>query len=69
MSEQLESWHFGRTESEAKHLLALVLDGRKTATSSSLRAYEIDGAPLPEPGCRSIITDWSGTPACIAETL
>lgn len=42
MSEELQSWHFGMTEDEANTLLALVLDGRKTATSSSLRAYEIE---------------------------
>lgn len=67
MSEELQSWHFGMTEDEANTLLALVLDGRKTATSSSLRAYEIEDEPLPEPGHRSVITDWAGTPGCIVE--
>ncbi len=52
----------------ADALLKLVLDGKKRATTSSARAYELDGTPLPRPSDLAIITDWVGIPGCVAET-
>ena len=53
-------FHFELTEKWANALLALVISGRKKATCSSLRSYEIDGEPLPQPGVLHIVTDWAG---------
>lgn len=59
---------FEISEQAANALLELVLAGKKTATSSSLRAYEAEGEPIPRVGDLSIITDWSGEPRCVIET-
>lgn len=66
--EQMDRWHFADTEQTANQLLKLVLAGKKTATSSSLRGYEKDNAPLPQAGDSSIITFWDGTPGCVVKT-
>ena len=63
-----ENFYFGNDERSASELLALVLDGKKTATSSSLYAYESDGSEPPKPGDLSIVTDFSGEPRCVIET-
>ena len=49
----------------ANELAALVLEGTKTATASSLIAYETEGAPLPEPGCYSVVLYEDGTAAAV----
>ncbi|MBO2517874.1 MAG: RNA-binding protein [Clostridiales bacterium] len=64
----LEKWHFEVTQSACDHLLELVLEGKKRATSSSLPAYEIEGEPLPEEGSMSVITGWDGIPKCVIRT-
>lgn len=61
-------FHFELTERLANDLLALVLDGKKKATSSSLRAFEIEGMSLPKPGELSVVTNWAGEPKCVIET-
>ncbi len=61
-------FYFGYNESLANELLALVLEGKKCATSSSVRSFEIEGDPLPKPGSMSIVTDWAGTPRCVIQT-
>lgn len=66
--EQMDRWHFADTEQTANALLKLVLAGKKTATSSSLRGCEKDNAPLPQAGDSSIITFWDGTPGCVVKT-
>ena len=50
-----EAWAFGATPAHADGLLALVLDGTKTGTASSLWDYEALGDPLPVAGEYSII--------------
>lgn len=61
-----ECFHFTNEEHLANELLALVLAGKKRATSSSLLCY----APgeEPKPGSLSIVTDWDGNPHCVIET-
>ena len=61
------SWSFGATEQQADDLLALVLDGTKTATAGALWDYEADNEPLPEPGSLSIILDGRGHPRALIE--
>lgn len=65
---RLEHWHFGHTKEEANALLSLVLEGKKTATASSMPAYEISGEALPAVGEKSVITDGEGVPRCVVHT-
>lgn len=64
-----EAWAFGATSSHADSLLALVLDGKKTATASSLWDYEYSQDQLPEPGLLNIILDGLGVPRALLETV
>ena len=64
----LEKWHFELTEGAANYLLGLVLEGKKRATASSLRGYELEGEPIPEVGQMSVITWWDGTRGCVIRT-
>lgn len=65
---KLPKWHFDLTESAANYLLGLVLAGKKRATASSLRGYEMEGEPIPKAGDLSVITDWDGNPRCVIRT-
>ncbi|WP_226909810.1 ASCH domain-containing protein, partial [Georgenia ruanii] len=56
------AWSFGSTPEEADQLLALVLAGVKTATSSSLWERQEQGEEQPNPGDLSIICDGNGQP-------
>jgi uncharacterized protein YhfF len=50
-------------------LVAAILSGQKTATSSLLLEYELDpGDPMPEVGGRSLVVDSAGRPVCVIET-
>lgn len=60
---------FGENESQAKQILNLILEGKKTATSSSYLAFQEAGEPLPRKGEFEIITDWEGKPGCIVEIV
>jgi uncharacterized protein YhfF len=51
----------------ADALAGLVRSGRKTATSSLLWEYEIEGTPVPRPGDRNLLIDWSGDPVAVLE--
>lgn len=63
-----DSFHFCMDEKNANELLALVLQGKKTATSSSVYAYEKENEELPKAGDLSIVTDFAGKPHCVIET-
>ena len=65
---ELEHWHFELTESACNHLLDLVLEGKKRATSSSLLSYRMEGEEIPKAGDLSVITDWDGVPRCVVMT-
>lgn len=62
------AWSFGSTPEQADELLALVLDGIKTATSSALAEYESENEPLPEANALGIVMDGSGHPRVLIET-
>ncbi|MGC5168958.1 isochorismatase family protein [Luteimicrobium sp. DT211] len=62
------AWSFGDSPRLADELLALVLAGRKTATTASLLEYEDDGEPLPRPGELSILLDGRGRPRALVRT-
>ena len=64
-----EAWAFGATPAHADELLALVLDGTKTATASSLWDHEHTGEPIPEVGWLNIILDGRGHPRALLQTV
>jgi uncharacterized protein YhfF len=64
-----ETFSFGDSEALANSLADLVLTGVKRATAGSVWSCEAEGKRLPAPGDLSIVTDWSGRPLCIIETL
>lgn len=61
------AWAFGADADQADALLALVLDGTKTATAGALWDYETDGEQVPEVGSLSILLDGSGRPRALIE--
>ena len=63
-----DAWSFGGTPEQADALLALVLDGTKTATASALWDYEAEGEPLPEVGTLGIVLDSAGHPRALVVT-
>lgn len=60
-----EIFAFGWTAEIAKKLAKMVRSGKKKATTSCLRAFEIEKAPIPAVGGYSVITDWQGNPQAI----
>jgi len=61
------AWAFGATAEQADALLALVLDGTKTATAGAQWDYEADGEVLPAVGDLSIVLDGRGHPRALIE--
>jgi uncharacterized protein YhfF len=49
-------------------LVAAILDGTKTATTGLLVEYEVDSAPLPKIGQRSVVIDSGDQPVALIET-
>ena len=58
---------FGDSAALADELAALVLSGRKRATTSLPVEYTSEGQPLPEAGNASIVTRSNAAPAAIIE--
>lgn len=59
---------FGDHPALADELGALVLEGKKTATCSSLWEWEAEGKPVTEVGAFWIVLDGRGAPLCIVQT-
>lgn len=64
-----EAWAFGATPEHADGLLALVLEGTKTGTSSAMWDYEASGDPVPQPGQLDIVVDGAGRPRALLENV
>lgn len=62
------AWAFGDNPVIADELLALVLAGTKTGTSSALADFDADDVSLPVVGELSIILDGEGHPAALIRT-
>ena len=60
-----DAWCFG---DDADALAQLVLDGKKTATSSAYSLYALEGDEFPEEGQYSVILWSDETAACIIKT-
>jgi len=58
---------FGDNPALAAELVALVLEGRKTASGGLLIEYEKDEFPLPNVGDRKIVINGSREPVCVIE--
>ena len=61
-----DAWSFG---GNADLLLGLVLEGRKTATSSLLSVYNDPSIPMPKPDTYSIILSSKGEPKCVVHLI
>lgn len=64
----LSVFHFDNNRGAAAELLAMVLSGRKRATSSALPSYAAEGEMPPKVGDLSIVTDFDGDPHCVIRT-
>jgi uncharacterized protein YhfF len=64
-----ESFYFADTEAVANELGALVLPGVKRATAALVWGLEAQGKSPPKPQDLSIVTNWSGKPLCVIETV
>ncbi|CAN5920990.1 ASCH domain-containing protein [soil metagenome] len=62
------TWAFGDSPEMADRLLALVLDGSKTATAGAFWHHETGGEPVPVVGELSIVLDGVGAPRCLLRT-
>ncbi|MCY7394697.1 MAG: ASCH domain-containing protein [Nocardioides sp.] len=62
------TWSFGAGPEQADALLALVLQGQKTATASARADYDAADEPLPEVGTLGIVLDGAGRPRALLET-
>ena len=63
--EDYDAWAFG---DDTDHLARLTLEGVKTATSSALPLYGLEGEPLPEAGEYSVILDSRDEAVCVIRT-
>jgi uncharacterized protein YhfF len=59
---------FGDSVELADELIELVVHEPKRATAAALVDYELEGAPLPEPGTISIATDGAGRARAVLRT-
>jgi uncharacterized protein YhfF len=64
-----EAFHFADSEAVANELAQLVLAGTKRATAGLVWSFEPEDKPPAKPGDLSVVTDWSGKPLCVIETL
>ncbi len=64
-----ETFVFGDSPEMSARLVALVRDGRKTASCGALRDYIESDDPMPEVGRQDIVLNWDGTPALVIETV
>jgi len=61
--------YFGDSAELSVQLLRLIANGKKTATCSSLAAYEHEGEPLPQPGDIQIVLHHDESPAMVIKIL
>lgn len=62
---KIDAWSFGNTPEMADELVSLVMEGKKTATCSLLRAYQGYEDEIPRVGVYSLICDGREKPMCI----
>ncbi len=62
---RFEAWSFGNSKKLADELGQLVLDGKKTATCSLLRAYNGFENEIPRVGVYSVLCNGDDVPICV----
>jgi uncharacterized protein YhfF len=68
-SSRLSVGEFGFRGSLRDRLVAAILSGAKTTTSSLLIGYERDAEPLPRPGDRWVVIDSADEPVALIEVI
>ena len=63
-----QAWAFGDSPRLADELLALVVEGTKRATASSVAELQAAGEQIPVPGDLSIVLDGAGHPRVLLRT-
>ena len=61
-------WYFGNTVQLSDELVALVLGGKKRATTSLESEFQDKPGEAPVEGGYSVVTDFEGHPKCIVRT-
>ena len=69
MEQGLRPAEFGPPGPLRDRLVSLILSGRKTATSSLVSDYELEGEPLPVPGELELLLDSGDRRVAVLETL
>lgn len=69
MHDIVDSYAMGDTPELADELLALIIEGKKTASCESLQAMEKDNIPLPKVGDKYMLLDGRQKPAAVIETV
>lgn len=64
----IQIWAFGDNQKMSKELAKLVLEGKKTGTSSDYILYK-NSDELPKINSYHLITDFNGTPFCIIQII
>ena len=62
---KINAWSFGNTPEIADDLIELVLEGKKIATCSLLRAYQGSEDEIPRAGTYQLLCDGSNRPRCV----
>ncbi|MCQ2983099.1 MAG: ASCH domain-containing protein [Treponemataceae bacterium] len=60
---------FGTDEVSCAQFLALIVSGKKTAAFGALESYRLDNESLPKKGAFTILTDYTGNPIGVIQTL
>lgn len=68
MDDKLPSIEFAFPGPLRDRLLAAILSGSKTSTSSLLREYEVGAGPLPVAGLRGAVVNSTGETVFVIET-
>ncbi len=53
---------FENTDNASVEELALILCGKKRASTSALEAFELDNEKIPKSGSFYVLSDWNGEP-------
>lgn len=64
-----ESFKIGSTAAQADSGVELILSGEKTATSSLLWEYEVEGRSIPSIGSLSVVEGGDSQPICVVKTI
>ncbi len=67
--EWIKMYVFGNSPELSEELLALILEGKKTATADMLTVFETKGEALPKPGDLNLIMNSKAEPSAVIRTV